>query len=139
MVNGAQNRRNRRESGTQPLGRREPASGIAIVLVILDVMGLSLAAFERIGSQLISSSLGGVLMTGAIGGLKLVCLLVALLLLLLWADLTSTRGLLESEKLRVSRIADWVLLCAAVFVGVGISGVIQKALVEWALSPFLGF
>ena len=109
------------------------------MLVVLDVMGFSLAAFERIGAQLISPSVDGVLTTGAIGGLKLACLLVALLLLLLWADLTSPRGLLESEKLKVLRIADWILLCAAVFVGIGISGVIQKALVDWALSPFLGF
>lgn len=109
------------------------------MLVVVDVMGIILAALERISSPLLSSALSDVLPTGAIGGLKLACLLAALLLLLLWADLTSPRGLLESEKLKVSRIANWVLLCAAIFVGIGISGVMQKALVDWALSPFLGF
>ena len=134
MVNRARNSRE-----TRPLGRREPASGVAAVLFILDILGLVLAAIERLVNRFFPPNISSMLPDSTVGGLRLACLLAALLLLLLWVDLTSPRGLLESEKLKVWRIADWTLLCAAVLVGLGLSGVIYQSLTDFVLSPFLGF
>lgn len=108
------------------------AVGLAIVASLSLVLGV-LDAFA-VPPVLLEAGKEPVRLEEAIGPVSTTLSAAALVLLALWADLVKPRGLLFER--RVLKVADWVLLAAAVLTVAGAGRLAVEAVIVFYSNPW---